>query len=60
MVSVLVIVLFLIGIWAASGGGYFWPVWPALGLSLTVGLHVAKLVGGDGEEPAPPRDDDRG
>jgi hypothetical protein len=21
----------LIGIWAASGGGYFWPVWPMLG-----------------------------
>src|SRR6516164_2328582 len=22
--------LFTIGIWAASGGGYFWPVWPML------------------------------
>jgi signal transduction histidine kinase len=22
-----VVILFLIGVWAASGGGYFWPVW---------------------------------
>src|SRR4051794_29372203 len=22
--------LMLIGIWAASGGGYFWPIWPML------------------------------
>jgi hypothetical protein len=21
----------LIGIWAASGGGYFWPIWPLMG-----------------------------
>ena len=32
---------FLIGIWAAAGGGYFWPVWPALGLALLVLVHAA-------------------
>ena len=25
-----VLLLFLTGVWAASGGGYFWPVWPLL------------------------------
>ena len=25
-----VLMLFLIGVWAAAGGGYFWPVWPLL------------------------------
>jgi signal transduction histidine kinase len=30
--------LFLIGIWVAAGGGYFWPVWPI------AGLGVASLV----------------
>jgi class 3 adenylate cyclase len=33
--------VFLIGIWAASGGGYFWPVWPILGWGLAVALHGA-------------------
>jgi signal transduction histidine kinase len=32
---------FLVGIWAAAGGGYFWPVWPALGLALLVVVHAA-------------------
>jgi hypothetical protein len=30
----------LIGIWAASGGGYFWPVWP-IGLA---GTHTVYQV----------------
>ena len=32
---------FLIGVWAVTGGGYFWPVWPALGLALAVLVHAA-------------------
>lgn len=31
----------LIGIWAASGFGSFWPIWPILGWGLGVGLHAA-------------------
>ncbi len=31
--------LFLGGIWAASGGGYFWPIWPMIGWGPAVGLH---------------------
>ncbi len=47
-----VLVLFLIGIWAASGGGYFWPVWPMLGLGAAAGLHGAKLLwSGPEDEP---------
>jgi signal transduction histidine kinase len=32
---------YLAGVWAASGGGYFWPIWPALGLALLAVVHGA-------------------
>jgi class 3 adenylate cyclase len=38
--------LLLIGIWAASGGGYFWPIWPILGWGVGVGCHAAPLLAG--------------
>jgi class 3 adenylate cyclase len=47
----LLVNLFLIGIWAASGGGYFWPVWPILGWGLGVALHGAPLVARVGRRP---------
>ena len=31
-----VVNLFLIGIWALAGGGYFWPIWPILGWGIAV------------------------
>ena len=34
--------LFLIGIWAAAGGGSFWPVWPIAVLALAFGLRAVK------------------
>jgi len=37
--------VFLIGIWAASGGGYFWPVWPLLGWGIALAAHGAPLIG---------------
>jgi Histidine kinase len=37
-----IINLFLIGIWLASKGGYFWPVWPLLGSALAVGLKALR------------------
>ena len=40
-----VIVGFLVGVWAIAGGGYFWPVWPALGLALLAGIHAAVVYG---------------
>ena len=40
----LLVNLLLIGIWAASGGGYFWPIWPILGWGIGVGCHAAPLL----------------
>jgi class 3 adenylate cyclase len=42
----LLVNLMLIGIWAATGGGYFWPIWPILGWGIGVGCHAAPLQGG--------------
>jgi class 3 adenylate cyclase len=36
--------LLFIGIWAAAGGGYFWPVWTILGWGLVVACHAAPLL----------------
>jgi eukaryotic-like serine/threonine-protein kinase len=38
----------LIGIWAAGGGGYFWPVWSILGWGIAVALHAAPVLAGVG------------
>jgi signal transduction histidine kinase len=39
--GVLVLVnLFLVGIWLASGSSYFWPVWPILGSAVALGLKA--------------------
>src|SRR3954470_15090866 len=40
--------LLLIGIWAASGGGYFWPIWPILGWGMGLAGHAAPLIAGVG------------
>jgi class 3 adenylate cyclase len=40
----LLVNLLLIGIWAAAGGGYFWPIWPILGWGIGVGCHAAPLL----------------
>jgi len=32
--------VFLTLIWAVTSHGYFWPVWPILGLAFTVALHA--------------------
>ncbi len=32
--------LFLVCIWALTGRGYFWPVWPFLGLGFLVAVHA--------------------
>lgn len=31
----------LVLIWAQTGAGYFWPVWPGLGWGTVLGLHAA-------------------
>jgi class 3 adenylate cyclase len=40
----LLVNLMLIGIWAAAGGGYFWPIWPMLGWGIGVASHSAPLI----------------
>ncbi len=39
-----VLMLFLTGVWAAAGGGYFWPVWPLLAGLIAVGVNAAALL----------------
>ena len=36
--ALVVLNLFLIGIWIASGAGYFWPIWSILGSAIALGL----------------------
>jgi class 3 adenylate cyclase len=40
--------LLLIAIWAAAGGGYFWPIWPILGWGIGVAAHAAPVLAGAG------------
>ena len=47
-----VVNVMLIAIWAASGGGYFWPIWPLLGWGIGLGGHAAPLLAGVGTRPA--------
>jgi signal transduction histidine kinase len=39
-----VVLLFLTGIWAASGGGYYWPVWTLLVAIVATGAHLAAVL----------------
>jgi class 3 adenylate cyclase len=32
-------VVFFVLIWAFTGAGYFWPIWPTLGWGVAVGVH---------------------
>jgi signal transduction histidine kinase len=36
---------FLVGVWAVTAGGYFWPIWPALCLALLAAVHAAVVYG---------------
>jgi signal transduction histidine kinase len=38
-----VVVLFLTGVWAAAGGGYYWPIWPLLGLAISAAARSVTL-----------------
>ena len=39
----------LVLIWAMSGAGYFWPVWPMLGWGIAVVIHAATVYTGTPE-----------
>ncbi len=40
VIAYVLVMLFLIAIWAVTGGGYFWPIWPMLGWGLGVAFDV--------------------
>jgi signal transduction histidine kinase len=40
-----VLVGFLVGVWAVTTNGYFWPIWPALALALLAVIHAAVVYG---------------
>ena len=40
-----IINLMLVGIWAMSGGGYFWPAWSILGWGVGLGFHAYSTYG---------------
>ena len=46
------LLLFLTGVWAASGGGYFWPVWVLLVAIIAIGAHAAALLTRSGDRTA--------
>jgi class 3 adenylate cyclase len=48
--------LMFIGIWAASGAGYYWPIWPMLGWGIGVAMHAVPWLAG-GRSKAPDRTD---
>ena len=51
-VAIYVVVnLMLVEVWAASGGGYFWPIWPMLGWGTGVACHAAPLLARRGTPP---------
>jgi signal transduction histidine kinase len=35
---------FLVAIWAITGRGYFWPIWPMLGIAVLLGALTAALM----------------
>ena len=39
VVTYVVVNLFLVGVWAIAGGGYFWPGWVMAGWGIGLVLH---------------------
>ena len=39
------ITLVLLAAWAATGAGYFWPIWPMLGMSIAVLVALWRAFG---------------
>ena len=35
----------LLAAWAATGAGYFWPIWPLLGMSIAVLIALYRAFG---------------
>jgi hypothetical protein len=48
----------LLVVWAMSGRGYFWPIWPILGFAIFLGWQAFNVLGPQppGRERRRPRD----
>jgi len=38
----------LVAVWAATGGGFFWPIFPIVGWAVLVAVHLVSVVRGAG------------
>jgi len=48
LTSYVVVNGFLVAIWAMTGRGYFWPIWPILGWGVGIAFHALSLRWDDG------------
>ncbi|HZJ26863.1 MAG TPA: 2TM domain-containing protein [Acidimicrobiia bacterium] len=48
LVSFVVINAFLVGIWAVTGAGFFWPIFPILGWGIGIAMHAWQVYGRHG------------
>jgi hypothetical protein len=39
------VTLLLLAVWAATGSGYFWPIWPLLGMSIALLVALWRAFG---------------
>lgn len=51
----LVVNVFLVAIWAAAGGGYFWPIWALIGWGLGLAVHAVAMRAAKPPPPGHPR-----
>ena len=42
------LLLMFVAVWAITGAGYFWPLWPALAFALVLGLYALAIHQGSG------------
>ena len=45
VIAYVLVNLFLVGIWAVTGAGFFWPVFPILGWGIGVGANAWDVYG---------------
>ncbi len=50
----------LVVVWAMSGSGYFWPVWPIVGWGIGVAMHAFETFRSPISEEAIQREMNRG
>jgi hypothetical protein len=55
LVAYVAVNLALIAVWALTGAGYFWPIWPLLGWGLGVVSHALPAGGCGGRRHVSPR-----